>query len=144
MSSHEELLEEARRQREDQESEQAPDGGLLLGGGHGVLGAVVWPTHMGVSTGEPGPGPVPDHEPWDDLDYNRGQIWWRTEDGKTYGRASVFAPKGVYTHFLFCLGSPRETMISSNKLDQPIVFDRAGIIDIDPIQCVDVLPRLPA
>jgi len=140
MSTHEELLEEARRQLE-QQADQAPGGGLV---NHGILGAVVWPTHMGVSAGEPGPGPVPDHEPWDDLDYNRGQIWWHTENGQTYGKASVFAPKGIYTHFLFCLGSPRESLIGANKLDQPIVFDLAGIIDIDPIQCMDYLPRLPA
>jgi hypothetical protein len=109
----------------------------------GTLGAIVWPTYMGVATGDPGQGQTPEHEPWGEPDYERGQIHWHTEDGQIYGKAQVCAPKGVYTHFVFCRGCDRPSMMDNNQLDQPIVFDRAGFIDIDPIQFTDYLPRLP-
>lgn len=117
-------------------------GGEPGGGGFGVLGATVWPTYMGVATGDPGEGPVPLHEPYDHIDYSRGQIRWRTEpDGMILGKAQVFAPKGVYTYFLFCHGPTRGLVIGKRQLDQPIIFDRAGVIDIDPIENRDYLPR---
>lgn len=114
---------------------------MTQGVGQGVLGVVVWPTFMGVSAGPPGPGPVPEHEPVGDLNYSRGQITWRTEpDGRVWGSAQVYAPRGVWTHFLFCHG-PTEMMIGERRLEHPIVFDRPGIIDILPIENTDYLPR---
>ncbi len=111
---------------------------------HGRLSITVWPTYLGLSQGDPGLGPIPNHEPWGDINYNRGQIWWRTEDGMILGRAQVFVPKGVWTHFLFCSGCIQPTLMGANQLEQPIIFDRPGIIDVDPIHNQDVLPRLPA
>ena len=114
-------------------------------GSPGVLGVVVWPTYVGVSGGDPGPGPVPEGEPYEDINYSRGQITWQTEpDGRVWGAAQVFVPKGVWTHFLFCHGPNRELMIGQRQLEQPIIFDRPGIIDVDPIENRDYLPRRPA
>lgn len=120
-------------------SQPAAPGSLVAGQGH--LGAVVWPTYMGVSTGDPGLGPIAMHEPYGDINYSRGQITWHTQpDGDVLGSAQVFAPKGVYTHFLFCHG-PAALVIGNRRIDQPIVFDRPGIIDIEPIRNQDHLPR---
>lgn len=111
----------------------------------GVLGALVWPTYVGVASDDPGPGPVPEHEPYEDVNYSRGQIWWTAQpDGEIVGSAQVFAPKGVYTWFVFCHGPIRHMMMGATKLDQPIVFDRAGLIDVEPIQNVSYLPRSAA
>lgn len=111
----------------------------------GTLSIVVWPTYMGVSFGDPGLGPVPEHEPFEDINYSRGQITWRTDpDGRVWGSAQVFAPKGIYTHFVFCHGPVREMMIGRRQLEQPIIFDRPGIIDIEPIENQDYMPRRPA
>jgi hypothetical protein len=108
----------------------------------GRLGVVIWPTYMGAATADPGEGPVPLHEPFDDIDYSRGQIVWYTQpDGDILGSARVYVPKGVYTHFVFCHGPVRELMIGKRQLEQPIIFDRAGVIDIEPIQNKDYLPR---
>lgn len=115
-----------------------------ISAGFGVLGAIVWPTFMGCSTGEPGPGPVPLNEPFEDFNYKRGQIVWVTQpDGDVLGAAQVFVPKGVFTHFLFCHGPGPDLMIGAKQLDQPIIFDRPGVVDITPIRNQDYLPRQP-
>lgn len=109
----------------------------------GFLSISVWPTYMGVACGDPGDGPVPNHEPWDEYGYERGQIHWRNEDDKVLGRAQVWCPKGVYTHLVFCSGCVQPAMMGFRPLEQPIVFDRPGLIEVDPIHNQDVLPRLP-
>lgn len=110
--------------------------------GQGFLSFVVWPAYIGVAHDDPGEGPVPLHEPYDDFDYSRGQIIWVPQpDGDVLGHARIYAPKGVYCYLVFCHGPNRELMIGKDKFDQPIVFDRAGFIDIDPIRNSDYLPR---
>ena len=106
----------------------------------GVLNVSVWPTYLGLSSDDPGPGPKPLHEPLGESGYERGQIEWRTEVDQILGRARVYVPKGVYTHLVFCHG-PIDMQVGSNKLEQPIVFDTPGWIDVDPIQNQDYLPR---
>jgi hypothetical protein len=111
--------------------------------GLGFLGFQIWPTYLGVATGHPGPGPVPAHEPWDDLNYARGQIHWRADaHGLIWGRAEIFAPAGAYTHLVYCYGCNRESLAAGKPLEQPIIFDRPGVIEIDPIVNQDYLPRL--
>jgi hypothetical protein len=109
----------------------------------GYLGVSVWPTYVGIAAGDPGPGPVPDHEPFGHVDYERGQIHWRTENGEILGRAQISVPKGVYTHLVFCYGPIQEMQAGpGHPLEQPIVFDRAGFIDLDPIQNQSYLPSI--
>lgn len=109
---------------------------------HGELTITVWPPYIGVASGDPSPGPVPAHEPYGDVNYARGMITWRTNpDGTVVGRAEIFAPKGIWTHLVFCSGPHQEALMGQNSFEQPIIFDRPGIIEIDPIQNRDVLPR---
>jgi len=108
---------------------------------YGVLQVSVWPTYLGLSTGDPGPGPSPVNEPFGEPGYERGQIFWRTEADQVVGNARVYVPKGVYTHLVFCYGPIQDMQAGSNRLEQPIIFDAPGWIDVDPIQNQDYLPR---
>jgi hypothetical protein len=48
--------------------------------------------------------------------------------------ARVRVPKGIYTHLVFCAGPHQDAhMPPATQLEQPVVFDRPGFIDIDPI-----------
>ena len=109
----------------------------------GVLGAIVWPPYVGLASGDPGAGPVAEHEPYEDINYTRGQIVWRTlPDGEIVGAAQVAAPKGIYTHVVFFAGPQKPMMMGSNKFEQPIIFDHPGIVEINPIANQDYLPRM--
>lgn len=109
----------------------------------GILGAHVWPVYVGVATDDPGAPPTADNEPLDDFDYARGQITWTPHsDGTITGTARIFAPKGVYTYLLFCMGPHREGFHSAQKMEHPFMFDRAGIIDIN-VGDETQLPRVP-
>jgi hypothetical protein len=104
---------------------------------HGILHVDVWPTYIGI--GEADGTVITEHN--GHPDYERGQIHWETQpDGDIVGHARVQLPKGVWTHLLFCHG-PTELIISNEKFDHPIVFDRAGFVDIGPIHNKDYLPR---
>lgn len=111
--------------------------------GAGKLTVTVWPPYIGVSAGEPGRGRVIDGEPFDDIDYRRAMIQWRKQPGGTIrGSAKIAAPKGIYTHLVFCSSPHRATIIMGvRQLEHPIVFDRPGIVEIDPISNRDYLPR---
>lgn len=110
--------------------------------GSGVLKVTVWPVMIGAASDHPGNGLVPLNEPRGDSDYQRGQIDWTSRpDGTVTGAARVWLPKGVFRYLLFCSGPHEEALMGSTSLEQPIVFDRPGYIDIDPIQNQDVLPR---
>lgn len=99
-----------------------------------VLQATVWPVYIGVSNGHPGGEKLPAGEPFDNPDYARGQIRWTThEDGSITGRARIYLPKGIWTHFVFCSGCHQPSMMGQVKMDQPVVFDRPGFMDVDPI-----------
>jgi hypothetical protein len=116
----------------------------MTGAVRATLGAIVWPVYLGMSTGHPGvvEGAVPLHEPFDDIDYERGQITWvRQPDGEILGRARVCIPKGVWTHYVFCSGFQPAALLGARALEQPLVFDRAGFVDVDPIYNREVLPR---
>lgn len=110
----------------------------------GVLSVDVWPVYLGVATAHPGnpfESTVALNEPYDDMDYNRGQISWRTVDGQILGNATVFAPKGIYTHLVFFRGPHREAFQGAEPLEHPLVFDRAGMIEVDPITNQERMPR---
>jgi hypothetical protein len=117
---------------------------ILVGSGTGVMTAVVWPAYLGVSTDDPGDGWIPQFEPYDDFNYNRGMIVWRPQrNGDVLGAAEVFAPKGRYTHFIFCVGPHAHGMIGKRPMAHPIIFLTPGIIDVNPIRNQDYLPRMP-
>lgn len=110
----------------------------------GYLGARVWPPYVGLATGEHRNGAIADGEPIADPNYCRGQIMWYThETGEITGSARITAPKGVYTHLVFFCGPALEhpLMGEPQRLEHPVVFDRPGFIDVDPITDGDYLPR---
>lgn len=118
------------------------DGAAEGGGGVGIFGAVVWPTYLGASTGHPGGGPNVGNEPSDSPDYERGQIDWQMENGEIVGRATLKLPAGTYEYLVFCHGpTGTDLMIDFSKFEHPLTFDRAGIVDVYPINNTAVLPR---
>lgn len=112
-------------------------------GNVGTLKVIVWPTYMGVAQGHPGEleGMAPAHEPFDDINYDRGQIFWTQNPDGVTGVATVYIPKGIYTHLVFCSGPHQPALMASKQLEQPIVFDRPGSVEINPIKNTDYLPR---
>lgn len=95
---------------------------------HGRLSVAVWPVYLGLAEAQ---GEKMIREPTEHRDYERGQIdWFDLING--IGRARVWVPKGIYTHVIFCMG-PRENVVGVNQMEHPKVFDRAGCIDVDPI-----------
>jgi hypothetical protein len=112
------------------------------GGSLGRLSVDVWPVYVGLGTAHPGDGPVADNEPYDDFDYQRGQITWVPQpDGEVVGHATVYAPKGVYTHILFFRGPHPEALQGFDPMEQAMVFDRSMAVEINPIQNQTQLPR---
>jgi hypothetical protein len=113
----------------------------------GFLGAAIRPPYIGLACNEFHNGAVAEGEPFDDLNYSRGQIEWRVLGGGVIvGKALVYAPKGLYTHVVFFWGPSREHLLAGEpqQLEHPVPFDRPGFIEIDPIGDADYLPRLPA
>lgn len=110
----------------------------------GFLGALIWPPYVGLTTCHPGGGPLADGEPFDDPDYGRGLIQWRTEkSGMIVGRADILVPAGIYTYIAFFSG-PHHThpmMGESQPTEYAVVFNQPGVIALDPIQCGEYLPR---
>lgn len=108
----------------------------------GVLTVVVWPPYVGLTQGHPGEGPLAEHEPFEDMNYSRGQVVWRTPlPGVVMGRAEIYVPTGVYTHVAFFSGPQRAALMGTKPLEQPMVFNRPGVVELDPIVNQDVLPR---
>jgi hypothetical protein len=109
----------------------------------GVLGAIVWPPYLGVANCFPGlPGTVAEGEPFDDINYERAMIAWRTENGNVLGAAQIYVPKGIWTHLVFFSGPHHaHPLMGANQLEQPIIFDRPGIVEINPIVNQNYLPR---
>lgn len=117
----------------------------------GKLSVEVWPPYIGMATAHPGPpGAVaPAGEPFADPDYTRGMIMWRHEPDpqspngqRVVGSAKIWLPKGVFTHVVFFFGPHSSHQVAGcNPLEQPIMFDRPGMINIDPIRNQQYLPR---
>jgi hypothetical protein len=110
---------------------------LAPGPNPGVLTVDVWPTYMGLGYSTDGVQLV---EQIGTPGYERGPITWETKDGEILGRARVVLPKGTYTHLLFCHG-PCDRLAGVEQLEHPVVFDRAGFFDVDPIHNRDYVPR---
>lgn len=110
----------------------------------GTLNVAVWPPYVGVSDRFPGnPGEIAQGEPHEDINYARGMVKWRTEpDGQVVGSVQVYVPKGIWTHIVFFSGPHHiHPLMGSNPFDQPVVFDQAGIIELNPIHNQEYLPR---
>jgi hypothetical protein len=109
----------------------------------GRLAVNVWPPYIGLSDRFPGaPGEIAQGEPHDDVNYARGMIQWRTENGQVVGSAQIYAPTGIWSHVVFFSGPHHiHPLMGSNPFDQPVVFDRPGVIELNPIQNHDYLPR---
>lgn len=117
---------------------------MSFGENFGELQFTVWPPYAGLSTSDPGVGPTAPGEPFEDLNYTRAMIQWRTEpDGDILGSARIYIPAGIFTHIVFFSGPGREhpLMAPAKKLDHPIVFDRPGVVELNPIKNTDYLPR---
>jgi hypothetical protein len=101
--------------------------------GEGVLKFDVWPTFLGVAGQINGSDTV--REPFGVPNYERGQIDWSANAaGEVVGKARVCLPAGVYTHYVFWAGPQQlSSVMGMTKLDEPVVFDRPGFLDVDPI-----------
>ena len=100
----------------------------------GRFSAIMWPLHLGVSQG--------DVEPFGLDGYERGPIDWEWRDGQILGKARVWVPKGTWTHHVFCTSPLRESVMDYRQMEHPLVFDRPGFVDVDPITFLQVLPRI--
>lgn len=107
--------------------------------GFGQVTLDVWPPYVGLGESSDGVGLV---EQSGHTDYQRGVILWETrKDGSIVGHGRVWVPKGIYTHIVFSAGPIYEQWMGVRKLEQPIVFDRAGFVDIGPIHNRELVPR---
>ena len=100
----------------------------------GSLAAIMWPLHLGVSVG--------DLEPFGEDGYERGPIEWEWRDGHILGKARVWVPKGTWTHHVFCTSPLRDSVMDRRQMEHPLIFDRPGFVDVDPITFLQVLPRI--
>jgi hypothetical protein len=102
-------------------------------GGGGELLIDVWPTYAGLSAGHPGFPPTAAHEPFFDLNYQRGQILWTPvkHSSEVTGVARVFLPAGTYTHLLFFRGPGLYHFVDHQQLDFALVWDKPGLVDLD-------------
>lgn len=117
----------------------------------GVLTVDVWPPYLGMATDHPGErGSVaPAGEPFGDINYTRGLIQWRNEPDaaspsgvQVVGSAHIYLPAGIFWHLVFFYGPHAVHQVAgSNQLEQPVVFDRPGMIEINPIRNQVYLPR---
>lgn len=107
--------------------------------GFGTLALDVWPPYVGL--GESADG-VLISEQSGHVNYQRGVILWEIrKDGSVIGSGRVWAPRGTYTHIIFASGPIYEPWMGVRKLEHPIVFDRAGFVDINPIHNRELVPR---
>lgn len=110
----------------------------------GRLQIDVWPPYIGLADRFPGnPGEVAQGEPHDNINYARGMIKWRTEDdGQILGSAQIYVPTGVWTHVVFFSGPHHiHPLMGSNQFDQPVVYSEPGVLEMNPIQHQQYLPR---
>jgi hypothetical protein len=98
----------------------------------GYLGAVIWPSFVGVCTQDPGAGLVAYGEP-EDVSYSRGGIVWGIEDEQITGRAFVNVPAGTYTHLAYFHGPEGPRMGGKMQLAHPLVFPKDGVLEVYPI-----------
>ena len=109
------------------------------GGGEIIFSAEIWPTHIGVTSEHPGPGPQPMTEPVFHLDYIRGQIEWvAVSETGPVGRAKIHVPPGLYTHMVYLHGpGSLPKMVGLRQLSHPVLFETSGVIDIENINYGD-------
>jgi len=101
-------------------------------GGFGVLSMLVWPTHAGAvnHVGE---------EPMSNLDYRRGQIDWAVgDDGKIRGHTKIFVPAGHWCWIIYTHHPTEPTLITTRKLEHPLILPIPGIIDLHGIDENDI------
>lgn len=102
-----------------------------------ALGFTVWPAWVGLCEDVLGM-PV---EPLANLEYRRGQIFWRQDDGQILGAGRVYVPGGIPFGRIVYAHSPAGDPCGYAPLDHPLLFRRPTFVDIDPItKWEDVTP----
>jgi hypothetical protein len=107
------------------------------GGGEGVLGFIVWPTHAGAvnTSGE---------EPMFGIDYKRGQIYWAVnQHGVLRGRATICVPAGEWQWIIYCHNPLEPGFITAQKLAHTLMLCEAGTIELSEITEDEVRPLNP-
>lgn len=95
---------------------------MTLGGGVGVLGAIVWPTYVGF-------GSHPDEDVPQD---RRFQIQWVDEDGMIVGHADPHVGRGEYPCLLYFHG-PTGPPSFAATFDHPLRVTDSGRRHVGPI-----------
>ena len=105
----------------------------------GKIALDVWPPYVGLGESADGLLII---EQSRHVDYQRGLVIWTPQkDGSIIGHGTVCAPKGTYTHIIFASGPILEPWMGVRKLEHPIVFDRAGFVDVGPIHNRELVLR---
>ena len=105
-----------------------------MGLNEGTLGAIVWPTYIGVACEGVTP-PFSCDEPHNG-GYQRGQIIWTpvNDDRQVIGRARIMCPPGTYTHFVYFKHPSRPQACGVAKMAHPIrCTEPLTALDVDPI-----------
>lgn len=72
-------------------------------------------------------------EPLACLEYRRGQISWRTVDGKIVGAGRVYVPAGIPLHRIVYAYTPAGDPCGYAMLPEPLLYREPTFVDIDPI-----------
>ncbi|KLI05785.1 hypothetical protein [Mycolicibacterium senegalense] len=99
------------------------------------LGFTVWPVWVGLCEDVLGL-PV---EPLANLEYRRGQIFWRNDHGQIIGAGRVFVPGGIPFHRIVYAHTPAGEPCGYAPLPQALLYRTATFVDIDPITNTDTL-----
>ncbi|MDM2446209.1 hypothetical protein PP556_14440 [Mycobacteroides abscessus] len=94
-----------------------------------TLGFAVWPAWVGLCEDVLGM-PV---EPLANLEYRRGQIFWRQVDGQIIGAGRVFVPAGIRFDRIVYAYAPAGDPCGYADLPEPLLYREATFVDIDPI-----------
>ncbi|MBU8833378.1 hypothetical protein [Mycolicibacterium goodii] len=73
-------------------------------------------------------------EPLANLDYRRGQIFWRHEaGGEIVGSGRVYVPGGIRFEAIVFSHTPAGDPLGYAQLNEPLLYRSATFVDIDPI-----------
>ncbi|AUV60810.1 hypothetical protein I5J35_gp32 [Mycobacterium phage Rem711] len=72
-------------------------------------------------------------EPLANLEYRRGQIFWRHEAGRIIGGGRVYVPGGIRFDAIVFSHTPAGDPLGYAPLNEPLLYRSAAFVDIDPI-----------